>query len=378
MKQRIRQAAGAMLAATVGLTSLAALSSPAEAAPPTRIFGTVTVAGGGALAGVKVTALKLGGTGQWAEADNAVTASDGSYQIGKFDSGTYRIRFDDPSGRYETEFYDNQPRVDLAQDIVLKSGGGKFEHVDAELGAAAHLTGRVSNSSAAGIPDATVTAYVRQGVEWVEFQHVATAADGTYDLGGLPGGTYTLGFADPASGVSEFWSDKSELAAADSLSVTNHGTTSGLDATLATPSPGSTPTETPTPTSDSDSDADAHADAGRDAHPGEHVDAHVDEQPVRHHGARRGGRDQAEDQGLREGRPAAAGHQGILEPHRGLDEDPVAGERQEDQGRHQDPPAPERQAGRQEDHRQGHGLGAGHDVRDGQDRREQEGQALRR
>ncbi len=123
MNKRIRQVAGATLAATVGLSSLVAFTSPAEAAggPPARILGTVTAAGAGALGGVVVTALKLAPTGSWAEADNAVTAADGSYQIGKFDSGTYRIRFDDPSGQFETEFYNDQPRVDLAQDLVLKS-----------------------------------------------------------------------------------------------------------------------------------------------------------------------------------------------------------------------------------------------------------------
>ncbi|HET6663216.1 MAG TPA: carboxypeptidase-like regulatory domain-containing protein, partial [Acidimicrobiales bacterium] len=260
MQHATRKVAGAAVAVAMGATSFAVVSSPAEAAPPTRIAGTVTAAGGAALAGVKVTALKLGGTGQWAEADNAVTGVDGSYQIGKFDSGTYRIRFDDPSGSYETEFYDNQPRVDLAQDIVLKSGGGRLENVDAELGAAARFTGRVLDSSSAGIAGATVTAYVRQEADWVEFQVATTAADGSYDLGGLPGGVYTLGFFDPASGITEYWNDKAALADADSLSVTNDGTTSGLDAQLATPqpepepepepepSPTPTPTETPTPT----------------------------------------------------------------------------------------------------------------------------------
>jgi hypothetical protein len=251
MNQRIRQVAGATLAATVGLSSLVALTSPAEAAggPPARIVGTVTAAGAGGLGGVVVTALKLAPTGNWAEADNAVTAADGSYQIGKFDSGTYRIRFDDPSGQFETEFYDDQPRVDLAQDLVLKVNGGKLENIDAELGAAANFTGRVTDSAAAGIPGATVTAYVRSGADWVEYQHVTTGADGAYDLGGLPGGIYTLGFADPASGISEFWNDKADLASANSITVTNDGTMSGLDAMLATPLPPTTttPTETPAP-----------------------------------------------------------------------------------------------------------------------------------
>ncbi|MEO5661796.1 MAG: carboxypeptidase regulatory-like domain-containing protein, partial [Nocardioides sp.] len=196
-----------LLAPFVGLAPFILLaSSPAEAAPPSRISGIVTVAGVGGVAGIKVTALKLGGTGQWAEADNAVTVAGGAYQIGKFTSGTYRVRFDDPSGTYETEFYDNVARVDLAQDIELAQGGGNVGGINAELGAAGHFTGKVVNSSAVPIENATVTAYVRQGADWVEFQHVVTAVNGTYDLGGLPGGTYTLGFSDPASGISEFWS----------------------------------------------------------------------------------------------------------------------------------------------------------------------------
>ncbi len=100
-----------------------------------------------------------------------------------------------------------------------------------------------------------MTAYVSSGADWVEFQPVTTGADGAYDLGGLPGGVYTLGFADPASGVSEFWNDKADLTAANSITVTNDGTMSGLDAVLATPlppvttpTPTETPTTTPTPT----------------------------------------------------------------------------------------------------------------------------------
>lgn len=238
-----------LIAPFVGLAPFILLaSSPAEAAAPTRVSGIVTVAGGGGVAGIKVTALVVGATGQWAEVDNAVTVAGGAYTIGKFeDAGTYRIRFDDLSGAYETEFYNNQPRVDLAQDIVLIKRGGNFTGIDAELGAAAHFAGKVVNSSSVPIENAKVTAYVRQDTEWVEFQNVMTAADGTYDLGGLPGGTYTLGFSDPASGTSEFWSDKATLDAADSLVVTNDGTQNGIDAQLATPlEPTPTPTVTTT------------------------------------------------------------------------------------------------------------------------------------
>jgi Carboxypeptidase regulatory-like domain len=254
-----KKATAVLVAPFVGLVPLVLLTGgPADAAPPTRISGIVSVAGVGGVAGIKVTALKLGGTGQWAEADNAVTVAGGAYQIGKFTSGTYRVRFDDPSGAYETEFYNNVTRVDLAQDIVLTTGNGNFAGVDAELGAAAHFTGKVVNSSVVPIENATVTAYVRQVDAWVEFQHVTTAADGTYDLGGLPGGTYTLGFSDPVSGISEYWNDKATLDAADSLVVTNDGTQTGIDAALATPvEPTPTPTVTATATATSTATATA-------------------------------------------------------------------------------------------------------------------------
>ncbi len=373
MNQPIRQVGGALLSAIVGVSSLAVLASPAQAAPPARITGTITVAGGGVLAGVKVTALSLADTGEWAEVDTAMSGADGKYQIGKFDTGTYRIRFDDPSGAYQTEFYDDQPRIDLAQDISLVKGGGKIEHIDAELGAAAHLTGRVTGSSQEGLADAVVTAYVRQGADWVEFQHVDTAANGTYDLGGLPGGVYTLGFVDTGSGVSEFWNDKALLADADPISVSNSGTTSGLDAELATPVPTPDPVPAPDPVPTT-----------RPDHAVGHARARRRTCARRDGGGRRPGRgrsrlrrDDAQDQWCPEGRPAPARHLGSLEPDGCLPHDPVARQRQEDQARDQGPPAPHQPTGRQEDHRAGDRFGARHDGPDREDR-EQEGQALNR
>ena len=84
------------------------------------------------------------------------------------------------------------------------------------------------------------------------------AADGTYDLGGLPGGDYTLGFSDPASGITEFWNDKAALADAPTAQRDQRRHERRLDARSPrrsrghrrsrTPTPTPTPTETPTPT----------------------------------------------------------------------------------------------------------------------------------
>lgn len=250
MNQRIRQVAGATLAATVGLSSLVALTSPAEAAPPGRIAGSVSAAGVGPVAGIHVAALQwqADGVDQWVEVDSDHTDATGVYNIGKLPAGTYRVRFYDATGTYATEFYNDKARAADADPVQVTQG--KEELASAELGGAAHLTGRVTGSDRAGVPGAAVTGYVKQDGVWIEFQSVVADTDGRYDLGGLPGGDYTLGFHDPATGVTEYWNDAAALTGAATIQLRSSGSSTGLDAELATPLPPvttPTPTETPAP-----------------------------------------------------------------------------------------------------------------------------------
>lgn len=258
MRTRDTRVVGTLLAATVALTSTVVLSAPADAAgKPARIRGIVTTADGHALAGIRVAALAemtVGGTDQWVEVDSAVTGADGRYSVGKLDDGTYRVRFDDESGRYSTEFYNDKPRADEAEDVVLVPGGGMRDLLPTELGGAAHLTGLVTGTTGSGIAGAEVTAYVVQDGAWIPFVSVTTLENGRYDVGGLPGGAYTLGFHDPATGVTEYWNDEAVLADAEMLTVDSAGTTSGLDARLATPVPETPQTPDPVPTTPSTTD----------------------------------------------------------------------------------------------------------------------------
>ena len=257
MRNHYRQAVGALLAATVAVTSTTVLAGPADAVgKPARIRGVVTAADGTALAGVRVAALAemtVGGIEQWVEVDTAVTGVDGRYSVGKLDDGTYRVRFDDPSGNYSTEFYNDASRADEAEDVILLPGGGMRDLLPTELGGAAHLIGLVTGSTGAGIGGAEVTAYVvDDGGSWIPFVTVTAGADGRYDVGGLPGGAYTLGFHDPVSQVAEYWNDEAALADADTLTVDSAGSTTGLDARLATPLPEPTPGTDSTPTTTTD------------------------------------------------------------------------------------------------------------------------------
>jgi hypothetical protein len=248
-----KKATALLLAPFVGLVPVVLLTGgPAEAVPgpPARIKGVVTAPGNVPLAGIHVSTLQWhADLDQWIEADSGISGVDGRYSVGKLESGIYRVRYYDPSGNLATEFYRDQARAIDADPIDVSVG--PQELVPTELGGAAHLTGKVTGSNGAGIGQAVVTAYVIQDAEWISFQSVVTAADGSYDLGGLPGGGYTLGFSDPASGISEFWNDKAALADAHTLNVQSSGMTDGLDAQLATPlepTPAPTVTETATAT----------------------------------------------------------------------------------------------------------------------------------
>ena len=58
--------------------------------------------------------------------------------------------------------------------------------------------------------------------------------------------TYTLGFRDPVSGVTEYWNDRAAIADADTVTVPS---ADRYDVALATPfAAPPTPTENPSPT----------------------------------------------------------------------------------------------------------------------------------
>jgi hypothetical protein len=236
---------GAAIAVAVAISSTLLVAGPAGAAKPTRIKGSVTSESGTPLVGIKVTTLAdPTGTGQWVEVDDALTGLSGGYNVGKLDDGIYRVRFDDPAGTYASEFYDDAATIEAATPVDLTNGGMPTLAV-ARLAGAAHLVGTVTGSDGAAIAGAEVTAYVREGEAWTSVTTVTAGADGTYDVGGLSGGAHTLGFHDPVTGASEFWSDRAAIADADTVTVPS---AERYDAVLATPLPPTTPVTPVTPT----------------------------------------------------------------------------------------------------------------------------------
>ena len=224
----------------------------AQLAYPSHIAGRVTKAGGEGIAHIAVAVYALV-DGSWDEIDGAYTSEYGYYSVRGLRGGTYRVGFvDDDNGNYATEYYDNKASIDSATDVVVPESA-TVANIDAELDDGSHITGKVTNPGGTGIADVAVVAYSLQpdgegGNSWQEATFASTEGDGAYDMGGLPGGTYRLGFEDLENEVykTEYFDDKPSVDDAVDIVVTTGATVADTNAELAVDLPRVTNTARPT------------------------------------------------------------------------------------------------------------------------------------
>ena len=194
---------------------------------------TGTVSGpGGALSDIYVTAYGPDGSGGWQGVSSVVTGSDGSYDLTGLSSGSYKVGFSDPWGVYYSTFYNGKATLDDA-DVVNVSDATTTSGIDAALTYPGDVSGIVSGPDGV-LEGISVIAYGPDGSGgWQEVAGATTGSDGSYDLTGLSGGSYKIGFSDPADiYLASFYDGKTTLDAADTVSVSDATTTSGVDATL--------------------------------------------------------------------------------------------------------------------------------------------------
>lgn len=168
-----------------------------ELARPSHITGAVTAdAGGAPVEGICVYA--GGGTGfDWG--GGATTGPDGVYGIGGLTAGHLEVQFRDctPPIDFVAETYDDV--VSGQSGTVVPVGvAATVGNVDASLATAGHITGRVTDDSTQE-PAAGVSVHARWQAPPGPYRTMSadtlTAADGTYDIGGLPEGTYAVTFS---------------------------------------------------------------------------------------------------------------------------------------------------------------------------------------
>ena len=180
---------------------------------PGALAGRVTARlTGETLAGILVS---TGGYGQ------ATTGSDGSFVISNLRSQAYRVWFQDPSGIYPQQVYDDGSGGTNAQDVQVMAP--LTTTIEMRLDLPGRVVGRVTDIWGAPIPDIEVK--FRQSCCWT--RTVKTDENGEYASGPLLGHynygvdwQYTLSFSDPTGRYrTEYYDDAKDEAAAKTVMV---------------------------------------------------------------------------------------------------------------------------------------------------------------
>jgi hypothetical protein len=162
----------------------------------------------------------------------AVTGEEGTYTVPGLD-GAYKVVFVPPSatGLRATWHDGADTRAEATVHTVTTTTG--VSGIDAGLGAAATISGTVTDPDGAPLAGAVVRA-VAPTDTWFPSGTATTAADGSYAITGLPAGTYQVAFGAPAGSTlrSEWHDDAPDRTAATSFTLSTGDALAGIDAQL--------------------------------------------------------------------------------------------------------------------------------------------------
>lgn len=196
------------------------------------IEGTVTGPGGAPLGSIEVEARIFNGD-WWEYVDSVTTDWSGHYSLGGLPAGDYRMFFDDWSGTYIPEWYDNALDEDSATTVVVGENA-TISGIDARLARGSKITGTVTNSAGVPLDGIEVRAYRYNGSWWESTGSAGyTDMDGHYSVGGLSGGKYRLRFRRWEGDYAlEWYKDAYSVEAATSIPVPPLSTVSNINAML--------------------------------------------------------------------------------------------------------------------------------------------------
>jgi 5-hydroxyisourate hydrolase-like protein (transthyretin family) len=196
-----------------------------------HITGMVTNSAGTPLAGINVAAYRWNGS-YWDWVNAELTSAGGSYDIGGLNTGTYHVRFRDPSGTYAREYYDNAPNISSGTNIAITAGTTTSD-INAQLVFAGNISGTVTDTAGNPLVGIQVMAYRWNGSSWDWIHGDLTEGSGNYDIGDLNTGSYRVRFRDH-SGIyaTEYYDDALDIGSATDIAVTTGTITSNINAQL--------------------------------------------------------------------------------------------------------------------------------------------------
>lgn len=225
-----------LVSLVAGPVGLGPASSPAHAAEPGRITGTVTGPGGVPLAGATVSAYPVD-CPNGCDSFSAVAGSDGGYAVEGVDPGSYLLLIQDGFDHI-AEYYDNVTDDDAATHVKV-AAGATVTGIDAQLETGGHLTGVVRGRGGKPVRGISVLAYSRVKGRWQSSEQTTTARDGSYDIGkgGLLGGAYRLRFTDDREPgyLMQFYWGASTVRGGTTIVMEENETVTGLDVRLGWP-----------------------------------------------------------------------------------------------------------------------------------------------
>lgn len=224
-------------AQTITVSSGSSFTADADLATASHVTGTVTGPDGLPRSDVNVTVyeeiLEVDGSTRWQPNGNEPTDVNGAYNVGGLAPGTYRVGFESYlDAGLASEFYVDQPIVELAQDVEVPEG--TLTGINAQLAEASQITGTVTDVNNAPIAGASVSAVVGVGDNWYSVSDTTTDAMGAYTIDGLSEGTYRIDFWYEAGDdyFYETWNNRARLEDGDDIIVGSDVTVAGKDAQL--------------------------------------------------------------------------------------------------------------------------------------------------
>jgi hypothetical protein len=160
------------------------------------------------------------------------TDVSGFYTISGLPTGIYKVWFNNNRQNYLSEWYKDKASFDMADKVVV-TAGSITSAIDAQLAAGGQISGRVTDDSGRGIQSILVTCHSFGSYDWRG--SAITDSAGCYTISSLPSGSYIVKFNNNGRNfISEWYNDKASFETADQVAVIAGGTTSEINAQLAT------------------------------------------------------------------------------------------------------------------------------------------------
>lgn len=166
------------------------------------------------------------------EEECALTGATGEYELSSLPDGSYAVEFASPmlgGLDYATQYYDGSEMVGGASLVQVRDDAVSAD-VDASLRHGAEIEGVVSSAAdGAGIDEALVCAV---GTAEEPPRCAVSGPSGSYDIRGLDGGSYYVGFDAGEAFVIQYYDRVDTASQAQAVTVSSGGRLTGIDAVL--------------------------------------------------------------------------------------------------------------------------------------------------